>query len=414
MNMSNPADTGLRLPWAGKKVNLDQVEKELSFLWKMAADNVRTSQNINVRTSVLNLLICAPDSESAQRVSMLMRDLSSTHIARITILILDSSNPISTLSTWVTLRSFPIISDTMRHNFEQITLLASGTAITALATIIQPLLKPDLPVYLWWLGDLSNDTTLFHNLVEQSSRVIIDSAGFVHPEHSLHTLSALLQTSPIWALSDFNWGRITLWRALIAQFFDVAEYKPYLAGVDSIEIAHVASPSAQPQGDVLANPLCALLLAGWLKTRLGWELATDTVPDGHDVVTGTYTWHMTRTTTGLPTRQTGSLNKTARNTRQGTIHIHPQISSDMQPGSLFLVRLISHVEGKRATFTINREDDPDHVFTSVELAQESRPQRTVSMAAIYKESDLLHDELEITGHDYLYEETLRETFALLD
>ncbi|MBV9021707.1 MAG: hypothetical protein JOZ71_13450, partial [Ktedonobacteraceae bacterium] len=82
--------------------------------------------------------------------------------------------------------------------------------------------------------------------------------------------------------------------------------------------------------------------------------------------------------------------------------------------SLFLVRLISHVEGKRATFTINREDDPDHVFTSVELAQESRPQRTVSMAAIYKESDLLHDELEITGHDYLYEETLRETFALLD
>ena len=415
MNMSSSADSSLRLPWAGKNVNLNQVEKELSFLWKMAADNVRTSQNINVRTSVLNLVIYTPDTESAQHVSMLMRDLSSTHIARIIILILDRSTSISALSTWVTIRSFPIISDTMRHNFEQVTVLASATA---LATIMQPLLKPDLPVYLWWLGDPSNDVTLFHNLVEQSSRVIIDSASFVHPEQSLHMLSALLEASPTWALSDFNWGRITLWRTLIAQFFDVAEYKPYLAGVETIEIAHVVLPSAQrlptSQGDVLANPLCALLLAGWLKTRLGWKLATDTTRDQHDVHTGTHTWHMIRATTDSLTRQTGPLNKTVHSTRRGTIHIHPQVSSDMQPGSLCLVRLISHVEGKRATFTINREDDPDHVSTSVELAQESRPQRTVSMAAIYKESDLLHDELEITGHDYLYEETLREMFALLD
>ncbi|MDQ6645567.1 MAG: hypothetical protein M3Y76_14080, partial [Chloroflexota bacterium] len=81
-----------RLPWAGKPVHLENVEEELSLLWKISADNMRTGQNTNVRTSVLNLVICAPDLESAQSASRLLRDLSSTHLARVTVLILDRGN----------------------------------------------------------------------------------------------------------------------------------------------------------------------------------------------------------------------------------------------------------------------------------------------------------------------------------
>ena len=65
------------------------------------------------------------------------------------------------------------------------------------------------------------------------------------------------------------------------------------------------------------------------------------------------------------------------------------------------------------TFTINREGDPDHVLTSVELSRETRPQRTVSLTAAQDTSELLHDELEITGHDYLFEQTLQEVAELL-
>src|SRR5438874_3316075 len=98
---------GLRLPWAGRTVQLENVEEELSFLWKMSADNLRTGQNVNVRTSVLNFVICAPDIESAQHASKVLRDLSSTHLARVILLILDtSSNTPASISTWVTLRCF--------------------------------------------------------------------------------------------------------------------------------------------------------------------------------------------------------------------------------------------------------------------------------------------------------------------
>ncbi len=85
----------------------------------------------------------------------------------------------------------------------------------------------------------------------------------------------------------------------------------------------------------------------------------------------------------------------------------------MRPGSLYLVRLISNMENKQATFTISREDDPNHVLTSVELSQETRSQRTVNLAEVRNESDLLHDELEILGHDYLFEQTLQEVAEML-
>ncbi|MFL5699542.1 MAG: glucose-6-phosphate dehydrogenase assembly protein OpcA, partial [Ktedonobacteraceae bacterium] len=194
---------GLRLPWAGRTVQLENVEEELSFLWKMSADNMRTGQNTNVRTSILNLIICAPDIESAQRASALLRHLSSTHLARVTVLVLDrSSDAPAGISTWITLRCFSVISDIMRHCFEQTTLLVSGSAIRSIANIVQPLLKAHLPVYLWWLGDPPDNETIFNDLVELSNRVIVDSTTFFNPEQDLQTLALLSQAAPNCALSD--------------------------------------------------------------------------------------------------------------------------------------------------------------------------------------------------------------------
>ena len=412
---------GPRLPWAGKLVHLEQVEEELSLLWKISADNLRTGQNTNVRTSVLNLVICAPDLESAQSASRLLRDLASTHLARVTIVILDRSNSTTTaISTWVTLRCFSAISDIMRHCFEQTTILSTGSTNRAIANILQPLLKPDLPVYLWWIGDPPDDDPAFHKLVELSNRVIVDSTSFFNLEQDIQTLSLLRQAAPDSALSDLNWGRLTPWRELVVQFFDVMEYRPYLSGITSIEIEHAAAPLATPTrtelGDVSPNPACALLLAGWLKARLGWSLTHDPIHNIRDTASGTYRWQMERSSIPSATRTLGSPRaKTAKldTVQRASIDIRPQVQSNMRPGSICLVRLISSVEGKKATFTINREGDPDLVLTSVELSHETRPQRTVSLAAEHKESELLHDELEILGHDYPFEQTLEEIAELL-
>ncbi|HKF36802.1 MAG TPA: glucose-6-phosphate dehydrogenase assembly protein OpcA [Ktedonobacteraceae bacterium] len=410
-------DPGVHLPWAGKIVSMEEVEDVLSSLWKMSADNLRTGANLRVRTSVLNLIICAPDVETAQQVSVILRKLSSTHLSRVVILILDSSeNRPTAITAWVTLRCFSVISDLMRHCFEQTTMLASGSSIRYVANIIQPLLKPDLPVYLWWIGDPpgQNDPT-FAGLVALSNRIIVDSTSFFSPEQDIRTLAALFQASSESALSDLNWGRLTPWRQLTIQFFDVPEYRPYLTGVDSIEIEHAVAPLAMPmrteQGDVSPNPTRALLLAGWLKARLGWTMVSK---EYLDTASGTYHWIMERTANLRATRSlTPMRSKTGKLGNIASISIRPRVQTEMRPGSICLVRLVSKLENKRATFTISREDDLNNVLTSVELSHETRPKRTVSLTAENKEDELLRDELEILGHDYLFEQTLLEVAEML-
>jgi glucose-6-phosphate dehydrogenase assembly protein OpcA len=403
-------------------VRMENVEEELALLWKISADNMRVAQNTNVRTSVLNLVICAPDIESAKRASTLLRNLSSTHLARVTVLILDrDTDTPTTINTWITLRCFSVISDLMRHCFEQTTMLATGEVVRSISNILQPLLKPHLPVYLWWIGDPPDNDTIFNSLVQLSDRVIVDSTSFFNPEQDIHTLALLRQAAPDAALSDLNWGRLTPWRQLIIQFFDVTEYRPFLAGISSIEIEHAAAPLATPtlseSGDVSPNPACALLLAGWLKARLGLSLATDSAHTVRDTASGTYHWRMEHSASPRTTSPLGSTRSRTGKlayAQAASMDIRPQVQSHIRPGSICLVRLTSNIEGNQATFTIDREGDPDHVLTSVELSHGVRPQRAVNLASTRNESELLYDELEITGHDYLFEQTLQEVADLLD
>ncbi len=419
--MDNSTNPEIRIPWAGKKVRQEEVEDELTSFWRRAADNMRISQNMNVRTSVLNFVICAPDIESAYKASTLLRDLSSTLIARVNLLILDTrSNMPSNVTTWVTLRSFPIISDIMRHHFEQITVMISGTAIEYAANIVQPMLKPDLPVYLWWLKSPPQDESILQRMLPISSRIVVDSRDFSQPEEQIRALSALLQDSPNSALSDLNWEHITVLRELIAQFFDIAEYRAYLLNADSIEIEYATSPSAETEGaqtrqagTTTANPIGALLMAAWLKTRLGWQLSGSEAQHSQSLESGSYLWKMsTRDVTHL---SQPLLLDTQEGERPGSIRIlvQPKVLAESRSGTLCMIRITGEVDGKRATFIVKREEDDDHISTAVEISGETRLQRTVNVASMHEESNLLHRELEIMGRDHLYEETLHEVFALL-
>src|SRR5579883_2365894 len=225
---------GVSLPWAGKLVRIEQVEEFFPTLWNMSLDNLRIGANLNVRTSVLNLVICAPEIETAAYASKQLRELASTHLARVTLIVLDHSEQApSEVTSWVTLRCFSMISDMMRHCFEQTTLLASGQATKTLVSTLSGVLKAHLPVYLWWIGDTrSSDDTIFRDMARLSERVIVDSATFFQPEQDIHTLAGYCKAAPQTALSDLNWGRLTHWRQLLAQFFDVPEYLPYLKGIE--------------------------------------------------------------------------------------------------------------------------------------------------------------------------------------
>ncbi len=404
MANNTAGDPLIPLPWAGKRARIEEMDAFLSSLWNMSADNMRTIAN--VRTSVLNLVICTPDTESAHYANELLRDLSSPHLARATIAILnnDAQAP-DVLQSWGILRCFSTASDLSRHCFEQATLLTSGMATRKLGQTLPAVLKAYLPAYLWWIGDITGvDLTVFREVATLCQRVIVDSATFFQPEQDIHTLAAYARQSPDVALSDLNWARLDPWLQLVAQFFDVAEYLPFLAGIEKIEIEHAAAPLAMPSsgvgGTVSLNPTSAFLLGSWLKSRLALELVEGSTHNLYDTGSGSYQWLL-------------NLADEDDEARDVLMQIRPNIQGT-QPGSLALVRLTCLHEGRRATFTIERDPGTDNVFTSVDLIGDKRPRRTVNLPVHQDEHELLRKELEVVGHNALFEESMLEVERLLN
>ena len=70
------------------------------------------------------------------------------------------------------------------------------------------------------------------------------------------------------AVTDMNWGRLTPWREMVAGFFDPPNIRPYLDRIGHVNIEY-AMPESH-HGPI--NRSQALLVAGWLASRLGWEI----------------------------------------------------------------------------------------------------------------------------------------------
>jgi glucose-6-phosphate dehydrogenase assembly protein OpcA len=159
---------------------------------------------------------------------------------------------------------------------EQVTIEASGSQVETAASAIEPLVVPDVPVFLWWKDIPHEDDKLFNRLVDLSDRVVIDSLVFDHPYEDLKRLAEIIKERRQYLLvSDLNWGRLTSWRSLLASFWDVADYRHALDQIDDVLIEF-------DPPDVAPNEIApqALLLAGWLASCLNWEPTEEFTREG--------------------------------------------------------------------------------------------------------------------------------------
>lgn len=111
-----------------------------------------------------------------------------------------------------------------------------------------------LPSLAWWRG---GNAEALHDLATLVDRLVLDSPK---PEPDWASATELAELA---ALSDLRWTRLTRWRNLMAQFFDVPEVRAGMPTFGKLEIA-------------AADPYAARLFAGWLTARL---------PRGRDLLT---------------------------------------------------------------------------------------------------------------------------------
>ena len=115
-----------------------------------------------------------------------------------------------------------------------------------------------LPAMAWWRG---GDRDVLDDLAPLVDRLVMDST------EPVDDWRAALHLVDVSAVADLRWTRLTRWRTLLSQFFDVPAVRDTAADFTRLEIAAADRPAAQ-------------LFAGWLAASLpsGRRLETKIQP----------------------------------------------------------------------------------------------------------------------------------------
>jgi glucose-6-phosphate dehydrogenase assembly protein OpcA len=263
-----------------KGVDVGKIEKELASMWTKASEGGGEAGEKEAgvtRACALNLLVYTTKDDDRARLEAMLDEVSGQHPGRTLVLVTDREATEAKLEAYVSTRCRLMGGSRKQVCGEQVTIEASGLAVETAASAVAPLLVPDVPVFLWWKDIPHYEDRLFNRMAAMADRVVIDSAAFDHPQDDLRRLAQILRERSVsMRVSDLNWGRLTSWRTLIASFWDVPDYRPHLDAIDHIEINY-DPPDAAP-GEIAPK---ALLVIGWLASRLGWQVEAARAHDEH-------------------------------------------------------------------------------------------------------------------------------------
>ncbi|HKD33285.1 MAG TPA: glucose-6-phosphate dehydrogenase assembly protein OpcA [Gaiellaceae bacterium] len=194
------------------------------------------------RTSVMTHIAWVPEQwvEAAEDV---LAGLAERHPSR-TIVLVPEPAADDGLEASVEVDCYPVGSD-RKVSMETIRLRLGGNRVEAPASIVEPLLLPDLPVFLRWRGLPPFAEQPFEQLVDTVDRLIVDSTEWPGLPAPYAWLANIFDRV---AVSDIAWARTSRWRRQLASLWP---------GIADVERMKVHGTEAQ-----------AYLLAGWLRSRL--------------------------------------------------------------------------------------------------------------------------------------------------
>lgn len=370
--------------WEGKGVSVGQIESQMQRLYRTSdQDWDGEGRRPDIRASVLNLVVYAPNKDCCNRTVEALEHLSGTHPSRAIIIVPGDAHAAPSIDARLSIHSHGAYAEFRQVCSEQMVLTVNGQATHHLASIVMPLLAPDLPVFVWWPGELPVHHHVYGQLRELSDRFIVDSSDFDNPPHDLVSLRHSVRAAGAkTAFSDFNWYRLEPWRDMLAGFFDLQNMRPYLDRVRGITIQ---CARGRDQGAFDLSQ--ALLLSGWFGSALGLH------PDRREIGDDRYVLIL-----------------------GGASHqIDVSIEVTRVPKHPVTIRLNAegHDGEPPAEFSLVLEPDSVHVAATVSLDGTSPMVRKTTLSDM-EEAQLLFRELETFYHDPEYERALACAAALVD
>jgi hypothetical protein len=234
------------LNWSGDDTTVAEIERALAEL-REASD---------LRTSVMTHTAWVPQ-EWLDAARTTLAGLAERHPSR-TIILVPQPDEEDALDAQVSLECYPLLGEERQMCSEVIELHLKGRRAEAAASIVLPLLLPDLPVFLRWRGKPPFGSDVLEDFLEVVDRLVVDTREWDHPRDGLQRFVEIFERT---AVSDIAWARTLPWRVEIARLW------PDVADARELRVTG-------PESD-------ALLLVGWLRSRLGRDvdLARDQAND---------------------------------------------------------------------------------------------------------------------------------------
>jgi glucose-6-phosphate dehydrogenase assembly protein OpcA len=210
-------------------------------------------------TSVMNLVAWAASAGAASEIEQVIDGLRDHHPSRAVIVIPDDGG--DRIDARVEVMSHPDRPTGLTLQVEQIVLTLRGAVAAHAGSAVIPLLRSELPTFLWWPAAPDPESPTFTELARIADRLVTETGRELGGPAALTRLAGIAgsSTAPV---TDLAWAVITPWRQLVAMS---------LRGeaLLSLRAAAAAAAITYRTGD---PPLEALLLGGWLVDVIGQQL----------------------------------------------------------------------------------------------------------------------------------------------
>jgi glucose-6-phosphate dehydrogenase assembly protein OpcA len=352
-------------------VDIRSVDKELTRLWRQTAEGGLPGVSAPVtRVLLANLLVYALTDAEADEAQAIVADMAAEYPTRTVVTDAQPGKKGESYDAGISVLC-DINEQGARLCGESIRLHIHETDHTGLGTII-PLLVPDLPIYLWTPGDIAPEDDTLRQLARSSDHWIVDSrrlSQWTSKIEVTESLTSEAEASP--HLHDLAWTWLRHWRETIAEIFDPASMRNYLAGVTSVRIVYKPETSDLPAVE-------AVMTASWIMRQLDWT-GSSVGKDGDDWVISVHS------------EQRGLL-----------ITLHPETTASRP---ITEVVIESEVDGRRARIQSSVVPGSEEVTTEVDAPDIPCVRRTVNLPSISRCREVCHV-LDAPGADRLYEHVL--------
>jgi len=396
-----------QLRWLSRASTVPDVEKELSRIWAqpdLILDDTQRDvpRQAAARTSVMNLIVVAADSETGAHAAEIISRLTGRHPSRTLIVRLADPDGPAWLDAQIQAQCMLPRADAPDSCTELVYLTAGGETGRHLAALVAPLLVHDLPVTTWWPGEPPLGSQVAEDLLEQTDRLVVDGSTWRGDGLSrLRQVAALLRSEPRLSVRDFGFVRQSRWREAIATVFDLPEYLPFLPYVRRIAVTYSTHDETGAPG--MTNVVKPLYHVAWLASRLGMEVASPLAP-----VSARGPQPRPRPGERPPLHR--GLSAALRDPRSGEVSvvIRP-VSSRAPAGTTLRVEILAERRGSELRTDVTAEAENVHVHAwhdGVETLERTfkAPRRD--------EIDLLSEALDGTGRDPVVQSAIAMAAAL--